>query len=42
MLARRHDVAIPITEAVYSVLFEGQDVIGALATLMSRGLRGEE
>lgn len=42
LLARRHDVAMPITEAIYSVLFEGQDVIGALANLMNRGLRGEE
>jgi len=42
LLARQHDVAMPITEAVYSVLFEGQDVIKALGTLMSRGLRGED
>jgi glycerol-3-phosphate dehydrogenase (NAD(P)+) len=41
-LARRHQVSMPITEAVYSVLFEGKDVIVALSELMSRDLKGEE
>jgi glycerol-3-phosphate dehydrogenase (NAD(P)+) len=40
-LARRHDVEMPITEAVYGVLFEGQDVIATLSQLMSRKLKGE-
>lgn len=35
-LARRFDVEMPITEAVYSVLFEGKDVLHALTELMSR------
>ena len=40
-LARRHDVEMPITEAVYGVLFEGRDVIATLSQLMSRKLKGE-
>jgi glycerol-3-phosphate dehydrogenase (NAD(P)+) len=35
-LARRHRVEMPITEAVFSVLFEGKDVLHALSDLMSR------
>lgn len=35
-LARRYKVEMPITEAVYSVLFEGKDVLQALSDLMSR------
>jgi glycerol-3-phosphate dehydrogenase (NAD(P)+) len=35
-LARRHRVEMPITEAVYSVLFENKDVLDALAELMTR------
>jgi len=40
-LARRHDVSMPITEAVYAVLFEGKDAIEALSELMSRQPRPE-
>jgi glycerol-3-phosphate dehydrogenase (NAD(P)+) len=35
-LAHRHGVEMPITEAVYSVLFENKDVLDALAELMTR------
>jgi glycerol-3-phosphate dehydrogenase (NAD(P)+) len=35
-LARRHGVEMPITEAVYSVLFEKKEVLTALSELMSR------
>ena len=35
-LARRFNVEMPITESVYSVLFEGKDVLEALSELMSR------
>jgi len=35
-LARRHQVEMPITEAVHAVLFEGKDVISALTDLMTR------
>jgi glycerol-3-phosphate dehydrogenase (NAD(P)+) len=35
-LARRHNVEMPITDAVYSVLFENKDVLHALSDLMSR------
>ena len=35
-LAHRHGVEMPITEAVYSVLFEGKDVLEALSELMTR------
>jgi glycerol-3-phosphate dehydrogenase (NAD(P)+) len=40
-LARRYDVEMPITEAVYGVLFEGKDVIATLSELMTRRLKGE-
>ncbi|MFH1419671.1 MAG: NAD(P)H-dependent glycerol-3-phosphate dehydrogenase [Planctomycetota bacterium] len=40
-LARKHGVGMPITEAVYGVLFEGRDVLETLSDLMSRKLRGE-
>ena len=40
-LARRHDVEMPITEAVHAVLFEGKDVIATLSELMGRKLKGE-
>jgi len=40
-LARRHQVEMPITEAVYSVLFENKDVLQALSDLMSRDPKGE-
>ncbi len=35
-LAKRHRVEMPITEAVYQVLFEGKDVLAALSDLMTR------
>ncbi|HEY7090019.1 MAG TPA: NAD(P)H-dependent glycerol-3-phosphate dehydrogenase [Tepidisphaeraceae bacterium] len=40
-LARRLKVEMPITEAVYSVLFEKKDVLHALSDLMSRELKPE-
>jgi len=40
-LARKYRVEMPITESVYSVLFEGVDPIGAISRLMSRELKQE-
>ena len=40
-LARRHNVEMPITEAVHAVLFEGRDVIQALTDLMTRDPKPE-
>lgn len=40
-LARRHRVQMPITEAVYRVLFENLDVLEALTQLMSREPKAE-
>jgi glycerol-3-phosphate dehydrogenase (NAD(P)+) len=40
-LARRFNVEMPITEAVYEVLFEGKDVLHALSDLMSRDPKPE-
>jgi glycerol-3-phosphate dehydrogenase (NAD(P)+) len=40
-LAARHNVEMPITDAVYGVLFEEWDVIATLSRLMTRKLRGE-
>jgi glycerol-3-phosphate dehydrogenase len=40
-LARRHNVEMPITEAVYAVLFEDKDVLNALSDLMSRDPKPE-
>lgn len=40
-LARRHNVEMPITEAVHGVLFEGKEVIATLTELMTRRLKGE-
>lgn len=40
-LARRHNVEMPIAEAVHGVLFEEKDVITTLGELMSRRLKGE-
>jgi glycerol-3-phosphate dehydrogenase (NAD(P)+) len=42
MLARRFDVEMPITEGVYGVLFEGQELLATLSQLMTRKLRCEE
>ena len=40
-LARRHKVNMPITQAVYSILFEGLDCIHALTDLMTRDPKPE-
>lgn len=40
-LARRSNAEMPITQAVYSVLFEGKDVLHALADLMTRDPKPE-
>ncbi len=40
-LARQFGVEMPITESVYSVLFQGKDAIAALTELMSRGPKPE-
>jgi glycerol-3-phosphate dehydrogenase (NAD(P)+) len=40
-LALRHNVEMPITESVHSVLFEGKDAIAALTDLMSRDPKPE-
>jgi len=41
-LARRHQVEMPITEAVHAVLFGGKDAISALSDLMSRDPKPEQ
>ncbi len=41
-LARRHNVEMPITEAVHAVLFEGKAVREAIADLMTRRLKSEQ
>ncbi|HVT90464.1 MAG TPA: NAD(P)H-dependent glycerol-3-phosphate dehydrogenase [Tepidisphaeraceae bacterium] len=41
-LSRRHRVEMPITDAIYSVLFEGKDVLNALSDLMSREPKPEQ
>ncbi len=40
-LGRQFHVVMPITEAVYSVLFENKDVLTALSNLMSRDPKAE-
>jgi len=40
-LAGRYDVEMPITQAVYEVLFEGKAVQTAIADLMKRRLKAE-
>lgn len=40
-LAERHGVSMPIVEAVYGVLFEGQSPRDSIAELMERDLRAE-
>lgn len=40
-LAEKYNVEMPITQAVYGVLFEGRDVIATLSELMSRRLKEE-
>jgi glycerol-3-phosphate dehydrogenase (NAD(P)+) len=40
-LARRHDIEMPITQAVYGVLFENKPVQKAIADLMTRRLKAE-
>ena len=41
-LARRHAVEMPITQAVYDVLFEKKTPLAAITELMSRPPRAEE
>ncbi len=40
-LAKKYRVEMPITQAVYSVLFEGLDPLAAITGLMSRELKSE-
>jgi len=40
-LARRHQIEMPITEAVYQILFEGKPASEAVGDLMERQLRAE-
>lgn len=40
-LAKEHDVEIPITQAIYEVLFEGKPVETAIVDLMKRQLKAE-
>jgi glycerol-3-phosphate dehydrogenase (NAD(P)+) len=40
-LARKYSVSMPITEAVYQVLFEGKGVAAAIGELMARKLKAE-
>lgn len=40
-LARRHNVEMPITQAVYQVLFDNKDVLEALSDLMTRDAKAE-
>jgi glycerol-3-phosphate dehydrogenase (NAD(P)+) len=40
-LAKRFKVEMPITNSVYSVLFEGKDVLNALTDLMTRDPKPE-
>ncbi len=40
-LAQRYNVEMPITEAVYGVLFQRKDPRAAIAELMSRRLKSE-
>jgi glycerol-3-phosphate dehydrogenase (NAD(P)+) len=40
-LAKKHNVEMPITEAVYSILFEGKAVNQAIMDLMNRRLKSE-
>src|SRR5262245_4620708 len=41
-LARRRKIEMPITEAVYSVLFDGKDVLMAILDMMSREPKPEQ
>ncbi len=40
-LARRHNIEMPITEAVHAVLFDGLDPLAGISALMSRAPKGE-
>jgi glycerol-3-phosphate dehydrogenase (NAD(P)+) len=40
-LARKYAVNMPITEAVYQILFEGKSVSAAIEELMARKLKAE-
>ena len=41
-LARRHGIEMPITEAVYEILFEGKRPVEAVDDLMNRAAKDEE
>jgi glycerol-3-phosphate dehydrogenase (NAD(P)+) len=41
-LARRHDVEMPITQAVYDVLFENKEPLTAISELMNRPPKAED
>ena len=41
-LSRKHGVRMPITDALYSVLFEGMDPARAVASLMGRAPKSEQ
>lgn len=40
-LAQKHKIDMPITEAVYRILFEGKSVSAAIEELMARQLKAE-
>ncbi len=40
-LSEKHEVEMPITEAVYNILFEGKSVAQAIGELMTRRLKAE-
>ena len=40
-LARQYEVEVPITQAVYQIVFEGKSVKQAIGDLMTRQLRAE-
>jgi glycerol-3-phosphate dehydrogenase (NAD(P)+) len=40
-LARKHKIDMPITEAVYQILFKGKSVSTAIGELMARQLKAE-
>jgi len=41
-LAKKLDVEMPITQAIYDVLFNGVDVRDAMKALMTRPLKSED
>ena len=40
-LSEKYDVSMPITNALYQILFNGQDAKGAVESLMARGKTNE-